>query len=330
MGYNIQEAVEKAASEIKNAKKIAVQLPDGLKTKAVEIADLIKKQNPNAEIFVLGGSNFGGCDVRDAEAKDTGADLLIHFGHADFGVQEKIKTVYAEIQSDLDIEKIAAKAAKEIKEKRIGLVTTIQHIEKIERAKEILQKSGKEVFTAQPKGKAAKEGQLLGCDWSAGAVLKDKVDCYLYVGTGNFHPISIAVDTGKKVYVADPEFQQVRELADFKKQLLAQRAAKIDYAKNAKKFGILLTTKPGQMRLKLAEKLKGQIEKAGKEAQIIAFDDINPQTLPNFKLDAYVNTACPRIPLDDVEVFDKPILSPPELEIVLGTRKWEDYKLDHF
>lgn len=330
MGYLIEKAVEKAANEIKNAKRIAVQLPDGMKTKSVEVAELIKKENTNTEIVILGGSNFGGCDLRDTEAKNIGADLLLHFGHADFGVQEKVKTFYAEIQSDLDIEKIVERAAKEIKEKRIGLVTTIQHIGKLEKAKEILQKNGKEVFTAQPKGKAAKEGQLLGCDWSAGGVLKDKVDCYLYVGTGNFHPISLAVDTDKKVYVADPEFQQVRELTDFKKKLFAQRAAKIEKAKSATKFGILLTTKPGQMRIKLAEKLKQEIESAGKEAEIIVFDNVNPQILINFKLDAYVNTACPRIPLDDVEAFDKPILSPPELEIVLGTRKWEDYKLDHF
>ena len=330
MGYKIEKAVENAGNEIKTAKRIAVQLPDGMKAKSAEVAELIKKQNKDSEIIVLSGSNFGGCDIRDKEAVSVGADLLLHFGHADFGVQEKIKTVYAEIQSDLDIEKIVTKAAKEIKEKKIGLVTTIQHINSLEKAKEILQKNGKEVFTAKPKGKAAKEGQLLGCDWSAGGVLKGEVDCYLYVGTGNFHPISLAVDTGKKVYVADPEFQQVRELTEFKKKLFAQRAAKIDKAKSAKKFGILLTTKPGQMRLKLAEKLKQEIESAGKEAEIIEFDNINPQILPNFKLDAYVNTACPRIPLDDVEAFDKPILSPPELEIVLGKRKWEEYKLDHF
>lgn len=329
MGYKIEQAIEKAANELKGAKRIALQLPDGLKTKSREIENLIKKYT-NAEVFVLGGSNFGGCDIRGKEAKDAGADLLLHFGHADFGVRSAVKTAYVEIQSDLDVVKIVEKAAKEIKETKIGLVTTIQHIESLQKAREILEKSGKQVFTATPKGKAALPLQLLGCDWSAGAVLKDKVDCYLYVGTGNFHPISIAVDTGKKVYVADPEFQQVRELTDFKKQLLAQRAAKIDMAKGAKRFGILLTTKPGQQRLKLAEKLRDDIEKAGKEAQVIVFDNIDPAILPNFKLDAYVNTACPRIPLDDVEVFDKPILSPPELEIVLGMRKWEDYKLDHF
>src|SRR3989344_2151716 len=224
MGYKISEAIEKYAEQIKNAKKIAMQLPDGLKTKSSEIENEIRKYSNGAEIFVLGGSNFGCCDLRDSEAQKLGVDLLLHFGHANFGVQSKIKTLYLEIQSDLDIEKVVQKAAKEIKEQKIGLITTIQHIGSLEKAKEILQNSGKQIFTAQPKGKSAREGQLLGCDWSAGTVLKDKVDCYLYIGTGNFHPITVAIDTGKKVYVADPEFNQVRELTDLKKKIMRQVA----------------------------------------------------------------------------------------------------------
>ncbi len=330
MGYKLKEAILKYAGQIGNAKKIALQLPDGLKIKSAEIENEVRKYSNGAEIFVLNGSNFGGCDLRGLEAQKLGADLLLHFGHANFGVQSKIKTLYLEIQSDLNIEKVVQKAAAEIKEQKIGLVTTIQHIESLNKAKEILEKSGKEVFTAQPKGKSAKEGQLLGCDWSAGSVLKEKVDCYLYIGTGNFHPLPLAIDTEKKVYVADPEFNQVRELTEFKNKILSQIATKIEKAKGAESFGILVTTKPGQKREKLAEKLKGQIENAGKNAEILVFDTINYSELQNFKLDAYVNTACPRIPLDDIEAFEKPILSPQELEIVLGLRKQDDYKLDNF
>lgn len=327
MGYKIKEAIEKAAGELKGAKKIAVQLPDGLRTKTSEIEKEIKKYS-SAETFVLAGSNFGSCDLRDVEAENLGADLLLHFGHADFGIKSRVKTIYVEIQSDLGIEKVVQKAAKEIPEKKIGIITTIQHIESLLKIKEILQKGGKQVFTAKPSGNAKYEAQILGCDPSAGTILKDKVDCYLYVGTGNFHPLNVAIETNKKVYVADPELNQIRELTDFKNKIMHQVSAKIERAKSAQKFGILVTIKPGQKREKLAEKLKKIIGDKGKEAQILVFDTIDYSALQNFKLDAYVNTACPRIPIDDIESFDKPILSPMELEIVLGLSKWEDYKLD--
>ena len=45
-------------------------------------------------------------------------------------------------------------------------------------------------------------------------------------------------------------------------------------------------------------------------------------------MDAFVSVACPRIAIDDYALHKKPIITPPELEIVLGERKWEDYAFD--
>ena len=39
------------------------------------------------------------------------------------------------------------------------------------------------------------EGQVLGCNTSsAGAVMED-IDCFLFVGTGSFHPLAVALAT---------------------------------------------------------------------------------------------------------------------------------------
>jgi 2-(3-amino-3-carboxypropyl)histidine synthase len=45
-------------------------------------------------------------------------------------------------------------------------------------------------------------------------------------------------------------------------------------------------------------------------------------------LDAFLVTACPRIAIDDANMYKKPLLTPEELLIVLDTKRWEDYKLD--
>ena len=47
-----------------------------------------------------------------------------------------------------------------------------------------------------------------------------------------------------------------------------------------------------------------------------------------FEADAYVSTACPRIAIDDYLKYTKPILTPIELEIVLGIKEWSDYTMD--
>ena len=52
------------------------------------------------------------------------------------------------------------------------------------------------------------------------------------------------------------------------------------------------------------------------------------QALDAFNLDAWVSTACPRIAIDDHATFSKPVITPVELDVVLGARKWEEYAFD--
>ena len=79
-GYDLE--LEKAASEIKKqkAKKVCLQLPDGLKPKAREIADFLKKET-KAEIIIWLGSCYGACDI-PKQAENLGIDLLIQWGHS--------------------------------------------------------------------------------------------------------------------------------------------------------------------------------------------------------------------------------------------------------
>ena len=76
--------------------------------------------------------------------------------------------------------------------------------------------------------------------------------------------------------------------------------------------------------------MKKLLESKGKTADVIMMERFDPEYLLPFKADAYVSTACSRIAIDDYLRYDKPILTPIELEIVLGIRDWEDYHLDFF
>jgi diphthamide synthase subunit DPH2 len=56
--------------------------------------------------------------------------------------------------------------------------------------------------------------------------------------------------------------------------------------------------------------------------------NLNPDHLLGLDVDAFVSVACPRIAIDDFAIYKKPIITPPEAEIVYGQRKWEDYIFD--
>ena len=69
--------------------KVAIQIPDGFKMHALEIADFIK-ENTGSEIYIWGGSTYGACDV-PAGLEKLGIKLVIQFGHAMFRADETNK-----------------------------------------------------------------------------------------------------------------------------------------------------------------------------------------------------------------------------------------------
>ena len=105
-----------------------------------------------------------------------------------------MKTLFIEAKSKAEIMPAVKKAVK-LLPKNIGLVTTIQHKHLMDKAKDFLVKKGFNVFTG---------GTVLGCNASNAAKIKGKVDAFLYIGSGEFHPIEVALETGKKIIVANP------------------------------------------------------------------------------------------------------------------------------
>jgi 2-(3-amino-3-carboxypropyl)histidine synthase len=128
------------------------------------------------------------------------------------------------------------------------------------------------------------------------------------------------------VLAADPFTGEVWEVNPDK--ILRQRFAIIAKSMNAKTFGIIISTKIGQRREDLGLRLRAMAKKHDLEAFLILMDSVTPEELMSFKVDAFVNIACPRIAIDEAARFSTPLLSPIEFEIVLGERKWEDMVFD--
>jgi 2-(3-amino-3-carboxypropyl)histidine synthase len=124
--------------------------------------------------------------------------------------------------------------------------------------------------------------------------------------------------------VADPYENQAYTLEDEVKKIIKQRWNCIQEAKNAKTYGILVGLKPGQKHLEDAIEIKAKIEKRGFIAYLLASREITPEILMEFpSIDAYVNTACPRISLDNAQKFRKPVLTVTEFSVVSGESSWE-------
>lgn len=280
-----------------------LQVPDGLKRKALKIADEL------GDVLIDCESCYGACDLAVNEAKALGCDSIVHYGHSKL-VDSDVPVEYMEIKEKMDLTPLLEKI--DIKEKRIGLISTLQFVDFLQSVKDFLEKKGKTVKIGRGK---FSPGQILGCNFSSAKEVEKDVDAFLYIGSGKFHPLGLALQTEKPVYVLNIEKGMLEDLEKEKGKFLKQRYATQALAKDAKTFGILVSVKPGQMNIKLAKELKNKLEAKGKKAYILVFNEIRPEKLEGLDLDCYICTACPRIAIDNRTEFKKPILNPNEIGV---------------
>ena len=97
--------------------------------------------------------------------------------------------------------------------------------------------------------------------------ISDQVDFFIFVGEGRFHPLGVAISADKKVFAFDSD--GIYSLNEYKDKILKERFGAIFRAKDSKKFGLVVSSKKGQKRMALANKLKKKIEDSGFKADII-------------------------------------------------------------
>ena len=308
----------------KDARNVGLQFPEGLKMQAVKIAREIESQT-EATVIISGDPCFGACDVSDSKMKGS-VDLIVHYGHTPLPLKYEVPTLFIEAFSKIDVKKDLQKSLEYLKDySKIALVTTTQHLHLLNEIKDYLEDNGKEVVLGS--SPSTRKGQVLGCNFSS--IKNLDAEIFLFIGSGNFHPLGIYMFTKSPVLALDPYNSEIRQMDEYADRILRIRFARITKAKSAEKWGILVSSKEGQYRMALAKEIKKLLEDHNMESYIILLDNVTPDALlPYLELDAFVVSACPRIAIDDSQMYKKPLLTPQELEIVLNKREWEKYQLD--
>jgi len=157
-------------------------------------------------------------------------------------------------------------------------------------ANTIRQKLGKKVVKIE---------QVLGC-----SKIKPKATLLL-IGSGRFHAVNLAISSGKPVYIYDSgklEIIKQEEIDRFKR--IEQGKLSKFYASD--NIGLLVSTKPGQNKLKQAELVIKQLRQKYKEKKFYLFltDNINLGEIENFPIDMFLNFACPGLELDSHRILN--------------------------
>lgn len=301
----MREDFKRALEKLTNykAKRVFMQYPEGIKLKMQKIAKDI--EDAGFEVVVCTEPCFGACDIRDFEAARLGCDTVLHIGHEDYGAESNLPVVFWEYFIPSDPTPVLEKEFTKIEPyEKIGLVTSIQFVDAIEKVRKFLEDRGKKVITHRALQYA---GQILGCRLEAATKIESDVDCFLCISAGKFYGLGLVLETNKPMLCLDLERGEIYDLKELKRKIEKLIAWNKSQFEDARTVAILVSWKRGQTKLPF--EVKKKLEAKGKSVYIFAMDEITPEKLMGLKIDAAVNIACPRIGIDDLERYKIPILN---------------------
>jgi len=174
----------------------------------------------------------------------------------------------------------------EIPEKKIAICYSNQFIEIAEKVAETIDK---EVLN---------KIQVLGC---SSPNFDSNVKAILLIGQGEFHAVSLAYESKLPIYLLEGDNLRKIKEEEVEKLEKRRKGAYMKYLA-AGNLGILISSKPGQQRLNKVIDFKKNLK--DKKGYLFIANDLNVSEFENFGLDFWVNSACPRMDLNDAPIIN--------------------------
>jgi len=173
-----------------------------------------------------------------------------------------------------------------IPEKKVAICYSNQFIDVAKKISEIIDKEVLSSF------------QVLGC---SNPKFKEEVEAIIIIGQGKFHSVSLAYESKLPTYVVEgSSLNQITE-EEILKMERKEKGALLKYI-TSNKIGILVTTKPGQMRFEKALEYNRQLKE--KKGYVFMDNNLNTAEFENYGIDCWVNTACPRMDLNEGAIMN--------------------------
>ncbi|MDG6923374.1 MAG: diphthamide biosynthesis enzyme Dph2 [Nitrososphaerota archaeon] len=312
-------------------KIIAFNAPDGLLPLTRRIA-LELETEYNLSAIVISDPSYGSCDTVDTDAQRLGAEVAFHIGHT-VTVKKFGKITYAiDAFDDVSFDRVTTNAGEVLRSrnfKSVGLVAFAQHLQELPKVAGILERDGFVAVIGKGLGQLH-DGQIFGCEFYPAHNIRDKVDAMFLLGPSMFHAIGLCLSTGKPTYMLDPYQNEVIDVQKTADERLKRAVLSIYKARDARNLGIIIGLKEGQIMSGQSIRLKAQLEKYGKQVQLVALREITPERLNAMtEIEAFVQTGCPRISVDGY-TFSKPVLSVPQTDALINLLSGREVSMDLF
>lgn len=318
-----------------NAKRVALQMPEGLLLFATTISDILTQFCPGVETLIMGDVTYGACCIDDYTARALGCDLLVHYAHSCLIPVDvtTIKTLYVFVDISIDATHLLASLERNFASgKTIAVVGTIQFNATIHGVKSSLERGGFRVLV--PQIAPLSKGEILGCT-SPRLKDNDNIDLILYLGDGRFHLESIMIHNPSiPAYRYDPYSRKLTREAYGHEEMQSLRRTAIHSARTARKWGLILGALGRQGNPHTLGLIEKELKARGIPIVHLLLSEIFPGKLALMSdVECWVQVACPRLSIDWGYAFPRPLLTPYEALVALGERQdWGEgvYPMDYY
>ncbi|KAK2196623.1 bifunctional Diphthamide synthesis DHP1-DPH2 [Babesia duncani] len=353
--YNFE--VEKCINKIKSihAKKVAMQMPEGLLTWACEISDILKFACPFLdEVIIMADVTYGACCIDDLTAKCLDCDLIIHYGHSCLIpiTTTTVECLYVFVEITFSAQHLANIIEKNFDfEDAMVLMGTIQYSNVLREVANIL--DNRKCFKYRiiiPQCTPLLPGEVLGC---TSPIIKDDyiLNCQndsfpsdgcsnqttpprkiVFIADGRFHLESTLIQNpGILLYRFDPFMKTLtHELYDID-TLHSNRSIAIHEAKKADSVCLVLSTLGRQGNVNILKNINDALTSKHIRHYTLLLSEITPQKLDNLTAGAFIQIGCPRLSIDWGIVFKRPLLNPYEAHVAFMDHAYKKvYPMDYY
>ena len=333
--FEIPKTIHRIRSS--NARRVALQFPEGLLLFATTISDILTQFCPGIETLIMGDVTYGACCIDDYTARALGCDLLVHYAHSCLipVSTTKIATLYIFVDISIDTSHLLSTLTRNFPAgKTIAMVGTIQFNSTLHTVRPLLEQAGFRLVI--PQALPLSKGEILGCT-SPKIGVDSNVDLILYLGDGRFHLESAMIaNPSLPAYRYDPYSRKLTRETYSHEEMLSLRSSAIDTARAAKKWGLILGALGRQGNPHTLTMIESHLNKQSIPFVNLLLSEIFPGKLAMFDdIDCWVQIACPRLSIDWGYAFPRPLLTPYEALVALGARdSWENgdgvYPMDFY
>ena len=330
--FEVHKTIHRLRSH--TARRVALQLPEGLLAYSCVLSDLLERWC-GVECVVLGDVTYGACCVDDYSAAALDCDFLVHYGHSclvpvdtterDTGV----RVLYVFVDIAIDCEHMVRTLVHNFPSAvSVTLFSTIQFASSLQHAAPLLAAHFPTVSI--PQCRPLSKGEVLGC---TSPPLDIRTQCneqtpIVFVADGRFHLESLMLHNPHIdfFYQYDPYSRCLTQEQYGHTDMRQLRGQAIEQARAADHFGFILGTLGRQGAPHLLHRLAALVSSTATPRLHTVFliselSAARVSLLPQ-SIDCFVQVACPRLSIDWGHEYDRPLLNTYEAEVVLGGAQW--------